>query len=337
MDRPDLQFPVKDICREMSSPTTGSLRRLMKCGRYIKGKPRLVWNFMMQDETEGVNIFTDSDWAGCRRSRKSTSGGAIRVGQHTIKTWSKTQSIVATSSAEAELYAVVRGACEGLGMQALLEDFGAKAEMRIHLDSSAAQGILDRQGLSKVRHIDVNILWLQEQCAKDILPLEKIKGTVNPADLMTKNLSTQVASDHCDSMNLEFEQGRAQTAAKLHAIGRRMRQEEANEKLQSVSIEKWDNCGGDAWRNRGDEGVWCRIHRTPRRAMFTPYRVARGPSMKSTLMSTRTTTGVTASGQKFTISDNFKNPKNAHMLLFEEWTGTTTFRAAPRITSTGRS
>ena len=73
---------------------------------------------------------------------------------------------MAKSSAEAELYAVVRGACKGLGMSALLEDFGAQSSLRLHLDSSAAQGIFDRQGLSKDRHIDGNVLWLQEQCAK---------------------------------------------------------------------------------------------------------------------------------------------------------------------------
>ena len=142
----------------MSKPTTGSLRRLVRFGRYLKAKPRLVWDFVMQDDAEEVNISTDSDWAGCRRSRKSTSGGAIKIGQHAIKTWSKTQAIVAKSSAEAELYAVVRGACEGLGLSALVEDFGSQTMLRLHLDSSAAQGILDRQGLSKARHIDVNVL-----------------------------------------------------------------------------------------------------------------------------------------------------------------------------------
>ena len=61
---------------------------------------RPMLDFVMQDVFDDMNIFTDSDWAGCRRSRKSTSGGAIKVGQHTIKTWAKTQAIVVKSSAE---------------------------------------------------------------------------------------------------------------------------------------------------------------------------------------------------------------------------------------------
>ena len=65
------------------------------------------------------------------------------------------------SSAEAELYAVVRGGTEGLGMLTLLLDFGKPSRMQLHLDASAAKGIVERRGLSKVRHVDVNVLWLQ--------------------------------------------------------------------------------------------------------------------------------------------------------------------------------
>ena len=123
-DRPDIQYATKEVCREMSKPTTGSLRRLQRIGQYLKGKPRLIWNFEMQHPVNILSIYTDSDWAGCRKTRKSSSGGTIMRGTHCLKTWSKTQAIVAKSSAEAELYAVVRGATEGLGMTTLLNDFG---------------------------------------------------------------------------------------------------------------------------------------------------------------------------------------------------------------------
>ena len=208
--------------------------------------------------------------------------------------------------------------------------------MRLHLDSSAAQGILDRQGLSKVRHIDVNVLWLQEQSAKEVVPLEKIKGTVNPADLMTKNLTAIMMNDHCSSLNLQFAEGRAQAAAKLHSIARRARQQEAAEKLCALSSERWDHGGGDAWKSRGTGGVWSRVHREPRRELFTPYKIPRGPSTRTEMLSSRTTTGVTRSGQTFSITDNFKDSRVAHLALHEEWTGVTTFRTAPASRSSGR-
>ena len=87
----------------------------------------------MQDDIDILDVFTDSDWAGCRRSRKSTSGGAIMKGGHCLKASSKTQAIVAKSSGEAELYAVVRGPTEALGMATLCKDLGQKMEIQLHI------------------------------------------------------------------------------------------------------------------------------------------------------------------------------------------------------------
>ena len=140
-------------------------------GRYLKKYPMLVWKYPMQSEQAEIIVRKDADWAGCRRSRKSTSGGNISIGSHCIKVWAETQAVVVKSSAASELYGVVRGACEGLGMRSLCADLDIDVGIRLELDATAAKGNLDRQGLAKVRHIDVNCLWLQEQCAKKMVPL----------------------------------------------------------------------------------------------------------------------------------------------------------------------
>ena len=186
-DRPDCVFAIKEGCREMSKPTTGSLRRLRRIGRYLKTYPRLVWKYAMQGEVNEITVRTDADWAGCRRSRKSTSGASICRETHCIKTRSKTLAVIAKSSAESELYGVVRGACEALGTKTLSEDLRETLSIVLELDATAAKGILDRTGLAKVRYIDVNCLWRQEQCAKKLVPLIKIPGAHNSADLMTKH------------------------------------------------------------------------------------------------------------------------------------------------------
>ena len=53
---------------------------------------------------------------------------------------------------------------------------------------SAATGILERIGLRKARHIDVDLLWMQEQVGKDIIKLLKVKGDDNIADQCYHNL-----------------------------------------------------------------------------------------------------------------------------------------------------
>lgn len=100
MDRPDCQYSVKEACREMAAPTRRSLERLRRIARFLKKHPRLVWSFPLQAPVDIIDTYADANWSGCRRSRKSTSGGCIMIGRHTVKTWSKTQAIVAKSSAE---------------------------------------------------------------------------------------------------------------------------------------------------------------------------------------------------------------------------------------------
>ena len=109
-----------------------------------KKYPRLVWEFADQSEQAELVVRTDADWAGCRRSRKSKSGGMVSIGNHCIKVLSKTQAVVAKSSAESELYGVVKGPCEALGVCTLRKDIGWDLDMRLELDATAAKGILDR-------------------------------------------------------------------------------------------------------------------------------------------------------------------------------------------------
>ena len=103
--------------------------------------------FDWQAPTNTLVVMTDSDWAGCPRTRKSTSGGVVLRGGHLIKHWSGTQSTAALSSAEAELISLVKGASEGIGMQSLLADFGSPCKLDLATDVAAAIGICKRSGV----------------------------------------------------------------------------------------------------------------------------------------------------------------------------------------------
>ena len=70
-----------------------------------------------------ATAYADSDWAGDKVSRKSTSGGLLMIGGHLIKSWSSTQPVIALSSGEAELYALVKAASQAKGLCSLMADF----------------------------------------------------------------------------------------------------------------------------------------------------------------------------------------------------------------------
>ena len=103
LDRPDLQFAVKERCRSMSRPTKNSWTKLIRLGKYIVHKPRLVLHYKWQDPVLEMVTYSDTNWAGCLKSRVSTFGGVIKFGDHLLRSWSETQTNIALSSAESDL------------------------------------------------------------------------------------------------------------------------------------------------------------------------------------------------------------------------------------------
>ena len=113
-------------------------------------------------------------------------------GSHCIKSWSSTQSVIATSSGEAEFYALVKGASELLGMLSLARDLNVDLVGHLHSDSSAAIGISHRRGLGKVKHMHTQFLWVQERLRSGDFQLHKERTDRDRVDLMTKYLTRSV-------------------------------------------------------------------------------------------------------------------------------------------------
>ena len=85
-----------------------------------------------------------------------------------MRGWSATQRAIALSSGEAEYYGTVRGGSEGLGTQAIMSDLGIHVGIDLNEDSSAAKGVADRTGLGRIRHLEVNQLWLRQKVRNKI-------------------------------------------------------------------------------------------------------------------------------------------------------------------------
>ena len=185
-DRGDIQFAVKECARQLANPsrkTDGLVKRL---ARYLKGHPRCELMLKWQLDPGGITSYADSDWAGCERSRRSTSGGIILRGSHPLKFWSRTQASVALSSAEAELIALVKASSECLGLKVLAQEMGMKAHsLTIFTDSSAANAIVHRQGAGRVKHVATQHLWIQERVGRREITIRKAARENNYADLLT--------------------------------------------------------------------------------------------------------------------------------------------------------
>ena len=88
------------------------------------------------------------------------------LGTHCIKTWSVTQKAYALSSAEARFYAMIEAVIRAEGSCNLAVEVGFRdLENIVHIgtDSSAAKSLVGRQGLGKMKHLEIRDLWLQKK------------------------------------------------------------------------------------------------------------------------------------------------------------------------------
>ena len=155
-DRSDIQYTVKELSRGMASPTELDMQQVKWLEISLIEKPRVTTRYTHQASIKFIDGRIGSDYAGCRRIRKSTSGGLIMLGDHVVKSWSTTQAIIALSSGEGDFYSIVKGSSIGLGIKRMLEDLGVNVISIISTDASAAKGITARKGAGKVRLIEVS-------------------------------------------------------------------------------------------------------------------------------------------------------------------------------------
>nr|GFB80737.1 hypothetical protein [Tanacetum cinerariifolium] len=103
--RPDIMFTVYACAHFQVTPKVSYLHAIKRIFMYLKGKPHLgLW--YPKDSPFNLVAYSDSDYAGASLDRKPTIGGCQFLGCRLISLQCKKQTVVATSSTEAEYVAV---------------------------------------------------------------------------------------------------------------------------------------------------------------------------------------------------------------------------------------
>lgn len=121
LTRPDIQYAVNFVCQRMHSPTVSNFSLLKRILRYIKGTSTFGLH-MYKHSPLTLNAYSDSDWAGCQNSRKSTTGFCVFLGSNIVSWCAKRQPTVSRSSTEAEYRALAYTAAELTWTNNLLRD-----------------------------------------------------------------------------------------------------------------------------------------------------------------------------------------------------------------------
>ena len=100
-------------------------------------------------------------------------------------------------------------------MKSCFQDLGLTAKVKVHSDDCAAIGMARRRGLGRVRHLDVEDLWVQTKVRDGHIDLLKVKGSENPADILTTDVSAEILQQMLQRINLKILDGRSSAAPEL--------------------------------------------------------------------------------------------------------------------------
>ena len=187
--RPDIMFATCLCARFQSDPKESHLIAVKRIFRYLKGTPNLgIW--YPKDTGFDLIGYTDSDFAGCKIDRKSTSGSCQFLGRRLVSWYSKKQHSVSTSTAEAEYIAAGSCCAQILWMRNQLRDYGLLlTKIPIFCDNTSAIAISNNPVQhSRTKHIDIRYHFIREHVMNGTVELHFVPTEDQIADIFTKPL-----------------------------------------------------------------------------------------------------------------------------------------------------
>ncbi|GJZ35256.1 hypothetical protein Tco_0581073 [Tanacetum coccineum] len=185
--RPDIMFAVCACSRFQVTPKTSHLNAVKRIFGYLKGKPKLgLWYHKVS--SFDLEAYSDSDYAGANLDRKSTIGGCQFLGRRLISWQCKKQTIVATSTTEAEYVAAANCCGQVLWIQNQMLDYGFNfMNTKIYIDNESTICIVKNPVFhSKTKHIAIRHHFIRDAYEKKLIQVLKIHTNDNVADLLTK-------------------------------------------------------------------------------------------------------------------------------------------------------
>ncbi|GJW93205.1 putative ribonuclease H-like domain-containing protein [Tanacetum coccineum] len=185
--RPDIMFAVCACSRFQVTPKSSHLSAVKRIFRYLKGKPKLgLW--YPRVSSFDLESYSDSDYARANLDRKSTTGGCQFLGRRLISWQCKKQTIVATSTTEAEYVAAASCCGQVLWIQNQMLDYGFNfMNTKIYIDNESTICIVKNPVYhSKTKHIAIRHHFIRDAYEKKLIQVLKIHTDDNVADLLTK-------------------------------------------------------------------------------------------------------------------------------------------------------
>jgi histone deacetylase 1/2 len=193
LTRPDISYSVNKVCQFLANPLEDHWKAVKRILRYLSGT--LHHGLLLQAAPIGQPLsligFCDADWASDPDDRRSTSGACVYIGPNLVSWWSKKQTLVARSSAEAEYRSLAALCAEILWLQSLLTELGCKFHTpKILCDNLSTVSLSHNPTLHhRTKHMELDIFFVREKVINKDLIVSHVPAQDQWADTLTKPLS----------------------------------------------------------------------------------------------------------------------------------------------------
>jgi len=139
--RPNIQFGVCLCARFQANPKESHFKAAKRILKYLKGTNNVgLW--YPCDSNITLSSFLDSNYAGCKLDRKSTSGTCHLLGSSLMSWNSKKQARVILPTTEAEYIVVGHGCAQIIWLKHQLLDYGVKlSKVPLYCDNTSANNL----------------------------------------------------------------------------------------------------------------------------------------------------------------------------------------------------
>jgi hypothetical protein len=180
-----------------------------------------------------LQVYADADFGVDKDARKSISGIVTMWEQHPISWSSKQQSIVTTSTTEAEYVAAAAGTKQGMWLRNLLcRPLKVAREFILHCDNEAAISLIQHNtaGVSgRTKHIDIQYKFVRNRYMRGEMDIRHIHTSLQLADMFTKALPTAVFQSHRNAIGmvptklfLDVVNGEVSLSRPSHSVSKRV-------------------------------------------------------------------------------------------------------------------
>ena len=213
--RPDISYEVSRVSKFNENPGHDHWIAVKRIFRYLNGSRDMKINYGLKPKHPIPNnhgytsfdpfAFCDSDWAGDLDQRHSTYGYVFVLNGGPVTWTTRTQKSIAMSTTEAEYVALSETARESIWICRLITDLGHQLDgpIMIRSDNQGAIALSKNPELHKrTKHIEIRYHFIRQQIANDSVMVLFTPTNEQPADMLTKSLTSPSLIGCLDSLNI---------------------------------------------------------------------------------------------------------------------------------------